>query len=103
MSLYGLLAMYEADLAAVNEAITLINELSAKIVNLMGVTKDTIEVDDLAYKQEMLDEANEHTETAIEYLSSTVAFLNKKISTTKAEIKVFEENQKKEKEASENS
>ena len=99
MSLYSLLALYEADLEKIEVAIQKIDISITKTTNLKKLTLDTIMVDNKPYKEELIDKTINHLVKAKEYLSGTaLPSIRNKIDEIKAEIKRMEEEEKRKQE-----
>ena len=99
MSLYSILAMYEADLEKLNMALEKLNVLISQVDSLNTATMDTIAVNEKPYKKNLIDKTNNHLIKARDYLSNTaIPELIKKIEDTKEEIARMEEEERRLKE-----
>lgn len=99
MSLYSLLALYEADLEKIQVAVEKIDISITKTNSLKKSTLDTIMVDNKPYKEELIDKTIEHLIKAKEYLTGTaLPSIRNKIDEIKAEIKRMEEEEKRKQE-----
>ena len=75
MSLYSILAMYEADLEKMQTALAQLDALISQVDGLKSNTMDTIAVNDKPYSENLINNSLSHLVKAKEYLSGKFKLL----------------------------
>ena len=93
--MYAELAMYEAELARVQQIVEQLGEAQENVDDLKKSTAETIMVDGRPYKEDYINNAIGNLGSAIAYLTGTVIpFLQKKIEELREAIRRYEEEQR---------